>query len=115
MSDVSVGLVGRRPRLSREEAERLVREYEASGLTRQEFCHARGLNVAALDNYRRRHGHLVRRNEGRLLAVEVMSELSPSNSSKALWVELANGRRIGVENGFDGATLERLLAVLERA
>jgi hypothetical protein len=35
--------------------------------------------------------------------------------STALCVELANGRRIGVGSGFDAATLERSLAVLEQA
>jgi len=59
MSDVTVELVQRRRRLSREEAERLVRENEASGLTRQVFCAGRGLSVAALDRYRRRARGLV--------------------------------------------------------
>ena len=49
MSDGTVGLVHRRRRISREEAKRLVGEYEASGLTRQAFCAGRGLSVAALD------------------------------------------------------------------
>jgi hypothetical protein len=30
-------------------------------------------------------------------------------------VELANGRRIAVNDGFDASTLERLIAVLEKA
>jgi transposase-like protein len=115
MSDVSVGLVRRRPRLSREEGEQLVREYEASGLTRQAFCQGRGLSVATLDKHRRQYGRGAARREGRLVAVEVMPAISASNSNRFLWVELANGRRISVEDGFDTATLERLLAVLERA
>ena len=71
MSDVAVGLVQRRRR-SRVEAEQLVREYESSGLTRQAFCAGRGLSVAgwtSTDGGKRR---------------------------SALWVELPNGRRIGV-------------------
>jgi hypothetical protein len=33
----------------------------------------------------------------------------------ALWVVLANGRRIKVAHGFDAVTLERLVVVLEQA
>jgi len=110
-----MGLVQRRRRFSREEAKRLVGEYEASGLTRQAFCAGRGLSVAALDKYRRQYRSIaVPAGAGRLVAVEVTSGAG-SNRSGALWVELANGRRIGVGSGFDAATLERLLTVLEQA
>ena len=116
MSEVGVGLLQRRRRVSREEAKQLVGEYEASGLTRQAFCAGRGLSVASLDKYRRQHGSVARAaGEGRLLSVEVMAAVSGSNSGGALCVELGNGRRIEVGSGFDAATLERLLAVLERA
>jgi hypothetical protein len=40
-----------RRRRSRVEVEKLVAEYEASGLTRDVFCQQRGLSVAALDRY----------------------------------------------------------------
>ena len=43
-----------RRRRGRVEVEKLVAEYEASGLTRDVFCQQRGLSVAALDRYRRR-------------------------------------------------------------
>ena len=102
-----------RRRRSRAEAAELVREFEAIGLRRQAFCGERGLSVAALDKYRRQHGHGTSGNEGRL--VEVVPGVSAGNGSSALWVELENGRRIGVGSGFDAATLERLLAVLEQA
>ena len=52
--------------------------------------------------------------EDRLVAVEVMPGNSASKVSAALCVELSNGRRIGVGSGFDAATLERLLMVLEQ-
>ena len=112
---MAVGLVQRRRRVSREEAKRLVGEYEASGLTRQAFCAGRGLSVAALDKYRRQYGQGTTGKESRLVAVEVIPGNSASKVSTALCVELANGRRIGVGSGFDAATLERLLAVLEQA
>ena len=114
MSDVTVGLV-RRGR-SRVEAEQLVREYESSGLTRQAFCAGRGLSVAALDKYRRRHCRATQSGKERLVPVEVLSGISSAASGGiALWVELPNGRRIGVGGGFDAAALRRLLQVVEQA
>ncbi len=41
-------------RLSRGEAERLVSEFEQSGLKRKQFCATRGLNVFTLDAWRKR-------------------------------------------------------------
>jgi len=114
MSETGAVEVVRRRR-SRTEAEELVREFEASGLRRQAFCAGRGLSVAALDKCRRQYGQVSARSEGRLVAVEVMPGNSASKVSTALCVELPNGRRIEVGSGFDAATLEGLLAVLERA
>lgn len=104
-----------RRRRSRGEAEELVREFEASGLRRQVFCAEHGLSVAALDKYRRQYGQGTTGNEGRLVAVEVIQEVSASRIGSTLCVELANGRRIEVGGGFDDATLKRLLSVLEQA
>jgi hypothetical protein len=104
-----------RRRRSRAEAEELVREFEVSGLTRQAFCAERRLSVAALDKYRRQHGHSTARGAGRLVAVEVIAGVPTSKIGSALWVELANGRRIEVGSRFDAATLKRLLSVLEQA
>ena len=96
-------------------AEQLVREYESSGLTRQAFCAGRGLNVATLDKYRQQYCRATKKGEDQLVPVEAVSGRSAAASSgSALWVELAKGRRIGVGNGFDMATL-RLLTVLARA
>jgi hypothetical protein len=54
-----------------------------------------------------------------LLAVEIRtargsSASSSSSSSSGLVVGLSGGRRIEVNQGFDGATLERLLTVLDK-
>jgi transposase-like protein len=40
---------GVRQRRSREEVERLVDEYETSGLGRQEFCNKHGLSLSTLN------------------------------------------------------------------
>jgi hypothetical protein len=109
-----------RRRRSGVEVERLVSEYEVSGLTRPAFCVDRGLSVAALDKYRRRvHGK--RQSRGRsFVPVEVVSSTAQGANRDAgcdgvLFVELRSGRRIEVSRGFDAETLERLLAVLDRA
>ncbi len=133
----SGGVAGRRRRRSRVEAERLVLEYEQSGLGRQDFCLQHGLSVAALDKYRRRFRPLEKgkrqarlANRGpqrqvlgagvgsRIVPVELVAGLAPGAPVRAerrsgLWVELANGRRIEVAHEFDALTLERLVAVLE--
>jgi len=114
MSETGAGVSVRRRRRSGAEAERLVAEYEASGLTRQAFCAGHGLSVAALDKYRRRHGRASTRGAGRMVPVEVVTgPASPtSGMGSGLWLELPKGLRIAVGRGFDSATLERLLAML---
>jgi hypothetical protein len=102
-------------RRSRAEAEELAREFEDSGLSRKAFSMEKGLSIHTLDVYRKR---LSQKGGGggvanRLLAVEISK---PSQASSGeLTVALANGRRIEVKCGFDGDTLERLMALLERA
>jgi hypothetical protein len=96
---------------SQAEAERLVRDFEQSGLSRKAFCTARGVALHTLDYYR--HRDRVRRQVGgveRLVAVELVD---PTPAGGGLRVELANGRRVVVESGFDASHLKRLLAVLE--
>lgn len=119
MDEETVGLEQGRRRRSRGEAEQLVREYEASGLTRQAFCAERGVSVTSLDKYRRRHGDGSSAAPGRMVAVELVTGLEKTAQTAAercgaLVVESRNGRRIAVGRGFDAATLERLLTVLER-
>ena len=112
-----VGLVRRRR--SRQEAAALVAEYEASGLSRQEFCQQRGLVVGTLDKYRRRVRGGSRSVAGPMIPVEVA--LSPRRQPSGdvgeeglFVVESRSGRRIEVRRGFDAGTLERLLTVVDR-
>jgi hypothetical protein len=108
-----------RKRRSRIEVEKLVAEYEASGLTRDEFCQQLGLSVVTLDKYRRRVQKWARSGAGPMLPVEVV--LSTAQGSRCavrgdggLVVELHSGRRIEVDRRFDGETLERLLKILDK-
>jgi hypothetical protein len=110
-------------RRSRAEAEKLVDSFEVSGLRRREFCLKHGVVVGTLDFWRKRRreeqGPVASdpartQNEAaraRLVAVE----LAGTANSSRLAVVLSRGRRVEVREGFDVATLERLLAVLEQA
>lgn len=105
-------------RRSRAEVDRLVAEYEASGLTRQEFCAKHGLSLVTLDRYRRRRQQRpeTRSRSSRFLRVEV-SGAKPAEGSvqgNELAVVLGSGRRIEVRRGFDTELLARLVQVLER-
>jgi transposase-like protein len=125
MSETTV-LKGSRRRRNRAEAERLVHEYEHSGMTRVAFCRQHGLSVATLDKYRQRcHASGLadvdavrqRRSSVPLVAVDLVDRVAASSGlsgEAALFVELDGGRRIGVSAGFDAATLRQLIAVLEQ-
>jgi hypothetical protein len=112
-------------RRSRAEVEQLVDAFESSGLRRREFCQKHDVAMGTLDFWRkRRHGVVagyrlrVRKmgamaevgSSGRLVAVE----LAGTATSGRLAVVLPRGRRVEIFEGFDAATLERLLAVLEQ-
>ena len=103
-------------RRSRAEAEQLVAEYETSGLSRTEFCRERGLSLATLARYRRRHAQGETTPGNRWIAVEVSGTgpVAAAATGSGLAVALPGGRRIEVGRGFDNDTLVQLLSVLER-
>jgi hypothetical protein len=106
-----------RRRRSRVEVEKLVAEYEASGLTRDVFCQQRGLSVVTLDKYRRRVQKWARSGAGPMLPVEVVLSTGSNCAARGygvLVVESRSGRRIEVVRGFDAETLERLLTILDK-
>ena len=118
MSDEQVSATVTPRRRSPAEAAQLVAEFEASGLSRREFCRGRGLNVSTLDAYRKRRRLLQHEGAGeaRWVAVELEGSRQPNagGMGSGLTVTLRKGRRVEVECGFDAATLERLLPLLER-
>jgi hypothetical protein len=89
-------------------------EYEASGLTREEFCAQRNVPLKSLCRYvsRYRKEKTGSPQGPRLLPVEVTRR---GGDGVALTVVLAHSRRIEVKPGFDDGTLRQLLAVLEQA
>ena len=88
-------------------------EYEASGLTREDFCAQKNVPLKSLSRYvaRYREENGSSQQTPRLLAVEVAES---EGSGVELTVVLAHSRRIEVRRGFDSSTLRQLLSVLEQ-
>jgi transposase-like protein len=109
--------VGTRKRRTRGEVKRLVAEFEASGMQRNEFCRTHGIALSTLLRHLKRHGSGVGRAKAgnRLVAVELSGEEPKRNSQRAcaLEVVLPGGRRIEVRREFDSVTLGRVVKVLE--
>jgi hypothetical protein len=105
-------------RRTREEIRQIVSEFATSGMPQSEFCGSRGISRSCLDRYLRKQRAQDQgsRAGNRLLAVEVRaaSWSSAGHHGGGLVVGLTNGRRIEVNRGFDAATLERLLTVLDK-
>ncbi len=99
-----------RGRRSRVEADRLALEYEQSGMSRQAFSRERGISVHSLDSYRRRLRGPLPGQASTLLPVEL---IETSAHGGGLRVELANGRRVVVEEGFSPSLLKSVVAALE--
>jgi len=99
-------------RRSFKEAERLVREYERSGLGRREYCERRGIPLGTLDWYRWRvrAGH----GEPALLPVRLTAGADPATGASehtGFTLVLGNGRRIESSWRFDDGALERLIRI----
>ena len=84
-------------------------EWQASGLSVRAFCERRGLSAPSFYAWRR---ELARRDaqEPAFVPVRVVAD---DALTVTLELVLAGGRKVRVPAGFDAATLQRLLAVLE--
>lgn len=107
-------------RRGRAEADRLVSEFEQSGLRRKEFCTARGLSVHSLDAWRRRVTQSG--SAEKIVPVEIIEDRRASMGSMQAGslarngqfrVVLAQGLWIEIEPGFDAVELRRLIAALD--
>jgi hypothetical protein len=110
-------VVARKGRRTSAEIEQMVSEFQSSGLNRSEFCRGRGLTWGVLNRYLKRtqpaaHGGAI--GDG-LVAVEWGGKKPGAEraGSCGLSVVLRSGREIAVNVGFDSATLQRLVEVLE--
>jgi hypothetical protein len=101
-------------RRSREEADQLAMECEASGLSQREFCEQRGVPLKTLARYlaRYRREQTGENQKPQWVAVEAAAKRGDPGE---LSIVLPDGCRIEVRRGFDAETLRRLVAVLERA
>lgn len=91
-------------------------EYEASGLSRVEFCRQKGVSLATLARYRKRRAQTNAGPGSGWLAVEVCGGGAGPDTvaSSGLALALPGGRRIEIGRGFDAHTLRQLLGVLDR-
>ena len=97
------------------EIEQIVSEFKSSGLTQIEFSRRQGLTLSTLGRYLSRlRASSEARGDG-LVAVEVaVKKCDPMYASGCgLSVVVAGGRRIVLESGFDAASLQRVVRVLE--
>jgi hypothetical protein len=106
-----------RKRRSSQEIERLVTEFEASGLRQMEFCKSHGLALSTLQRglKRRRTKAEEQGDSNRLVEVKIARSRRSGGSteSNVLEVLLAKGRRIEVRRDFDAETLARLIRTIE--
>jgi len=101
-------------RRSPAEIQQIVAEFAQSGLRRTEFCRRHGITLGTLHRYLQRIQGETGSTAGNsgLVPVEVASA-SERESGCGLTVVLGHGRRIEVGTGFEVATLERLIRLLE--
>lgn len=108
----------RQRRRSSAEIRRLVEEFVQSGLRQSEFCRRRGVVLNTLKRYLKQDRKEQRVGAGcsALVAVEVAAANSAQarRPESSLAVVLGSGRRIEIGEGFESATLARLVTVLER-
>ena len=97
---------------SRSEAAALVAEFAASGLTRQQFCARSEVALNTLKHYISRYGRgAAAVNAQQLIRIDLAE---PAEFRAELAIVLRRDRRVEVGKGFDTATLEQVVRVLER-
>ena len=105
----------RRRRRTPAEIEQIVSEFKSGDLTQVEFCRRKGLVLSTLGRYLKQQRPSSAMASDGLVAVELaVKKLDTVPGGGRLSVVVASGRRIVVEAGFDAATLQRLVQVLER-
>ena len=99
---------------SRSEADQVADAYEASGISREEFCRRNDISLKTLCRYvtRQRKQKAAGSDLKRWVSVEVAPH---NNQGGELAVLLSTGRRIEVKRGFDAGTLRQIVTVLESA
>lgn len=97
---------------SRSEAAALVAEFSTSGLTRRQFCERNEVALNTLNRYISRYGRGTAAEEPQqLIRIDVAEAVG---FRAELAIVLRRDRRVEVAKGFDAATLEQVVRVLER-
>jgi transposase-like protein len=96
---------------SAEEGQRLVEEFERSGLRRRQFCEKVGIPITSLDYWRGKA------EKTRMVEVEIQTEAPPGQATSlpGFAVIVSNGRRIESGWSFREAELTRLIRIVEGA
>jgi len=107
-----------RRRRTRQEVQRLVSEFGASGLSRGEFCRIHGMTLSTLQRGLRRERTKpddIQSDGKKLVRVKVIggSGTADREGRCAMAVVLAKGRRIELNRDFDAAQLRRVVEALE--
>ena len=106
----------RRGRRTTAEIQQIVSEFKGGELTQIEYCRRQGLTQSTLRRYLRQGRASGAASNRGLVAVELAAKKGGAEAfgGCGLSVSVASGRRIVVEAGFDAATLQRLVQVLEK-
>jgi hypothetical protein len=107
-----------RRRRTRQEVQRLLREFATSGLPRGEFCRIHGMTLGTLQrglNRERIKSNDTQTDDKRLVRVKVIGGSGAGDDQRlcGMAVVLANGRRIEFNPDFDAAQLRRAVETLE--
>jgi hypothetical protein len=107
-----------RRRRTRQEVQRLVREFATSGLPRGEFCRIHGMTLGTLQrglNRERIKSGDVQAARKRLVRVKITGGSGTGDRQRpgGMAVVLANGRRIEFNPDFEATQLRRLVETLE--
>lgn len=96
-----------------EEVEQLLKRYEESGLSRQEYCRREGIPVTTLDYYRQRSSRKAAARRASSGLIKVKLEAAPAEARSVFALVLANGRRIESGWNFGEAGMARLIRIAE--
>jgi transposase len=105
----AVGTVAAKRYWREADARIVVGAWRASGLTQAAFARRHGIHDRRLARWSARLG---RPSAARMRFHPVRVAMAESGSTGGLAIELAGGRRIRVERGFDGEDLRRVLELL---
>jgi transposase len=102
---------------TRKQWSRLVRRWRRSGRTARQFAASAGVNPATLSHWAWRLGREEKLQEThaapQAVAASFLELVGASPGDSRFELELGNGRRLRIPEGFDAGALKRLLEVVE--